>query len=97
MTVLAIIPISGGGAVTDLQAVQTGPDRVQVTWTAPSPAPPRGYQVLAPNTNTTVMTSPHTLTITQPGNYTIQVEPLSRHFPSEAVSVQVTFGGDYNA
>ena len=93
MTVLAITPISGGGAVTGLQAVQTGPDTVQLTWTAPSPAPPRGYQVLAPNTNTTVMRSPHILTITQPGSHTIQAEPLSRHFPSEAVSVQVTVRG----
>ena len=77
--------------MTDLQAVQTGSDTVLVNWTAPSPAPPRGYQIsLAPNnTNTTVMTS-HTLTITEPGNYTIQVEPLSMHFPSEAVSAQVT-------
>ena len=78
--------------MSNLQAVQIGPT-VQVTWTAPSPAPPKGYQVLAPNTNTTVMTSPHTLTITQPGNYTIQVRSLSMHLPSEAVSVQVTVNG----
>ena len=85
---------TGGGAVTDLRAVQTGPDTVLVTWTAPSPAPPRGYQVMASgNNNATVIRSPHIFILTQPGNYTIVVEPLSRHFPSEAASVLVTVTG----
>ena len=35
----------------------------------------------------------HTLIISQPGVHTIQVQPLSRHYPSEAMSVEVTVGG----
>ena len=86
---------SGGGAVTDLEAEQTAVTEVLVTWTTPSPAPPRGYQVtVAPaSISDTASGNRHILTISQPGVHTIQVQPLSRHYPSEAMSVEVTVRG----
>ena len=77
--------------MTDLEAEQTALTEVLVTWTAPSPVPPRGYLVtVAPvNISDTAPGTSHTLTISQPGVHTIQVQPLSRHYPSEAMSVEV--------
>ena len=88
-------PTAGGGAVTDLEAEQTALTEVLVTWTAPSPVPPRGYRVtVAPaNIIDTASGTSHTLTISQPGVHTIQVQPLSQHYPSEAMSVEVTVRG----
>ena len=59
--------------------------------TAPSPVPPRGYLVTVASVNIsdTAPGTSHTLTIYQPGVHTIQVQPLSRHYPSEAMSVVV--------
>jgi hypothetical protein len=86
-----------GAPVTDLRAEQTGLTTVLVTWTAPSPAPSRpGYRVTvttASISETTTGTS-STVTIPHPGNYTIQVQHLSLHYPSEAVSVEVTVRGE---
>ena len=86
---------AGGGAVTDLEAEQTALTEVLVTWTAPSPVPPRGYLVTVASANIidTASGTSHTLTISQPGLHTIQVQPLSRHYPSEAMSVEVTVRG----
>ena len=80
--------------MTDLEAEQTALTEVLVTWTAPSPVPPRGYRVTVASANyiDTSGTS-HTLTISQPGVHTIQVQSLSRHYPGEVVSVEVTVRG----
>ena len=83
---------AGGGAVTDLEAEQTALTEVLVTWTAPSPVPPRGYLVTVVPANIIDIASgtSHTLTIFQPSMHTIQVQSLSRHYPSE---VEVTVRG----
>jgi hypothetical protein len=86
----------GGDRVIDLLAEQTDLATVLVTWTAPSPAPSRGYRVsvTSANISETATGTSHTVTISQPGVHTIQVQSLSLHYPSEAVSVEATVRGE---
>ena len=75
-------------------AEQTGLSSVLVSWTAPFPAPTRGYQITTANTEDTTTETTHVLTLSQPGNHTITVLPLSQHLPYQPVSVQVTVRGN---
>ena len=83
----------GGASFTNLMAVQTGLNSILVSWTAPSPAPTRGYQITTANTEDTTTETTHVLTLSQPGNHIVQVLPLSQHLPRQPVSVQVTVRG----
>ena len=79
---------AGGASISNLMAVQTGLSSVLVSWTAPSPAPTRGYQITTANTeDTTTIETTHVLTLSQPGYYTIQVQPLSQHLPHQPETV----------
>ena len=68
-------------------------------WTAPSPPPTHGYQVLITRGSTTttfnVIGTSHTISVNnQYGVYSIQVIALSRPLPSEATEpVEVTVIG----
>lgn len=90
----------GVDGVRDLIATQTNykPNRVRVSWTLPSRGSPTSYQMIVASADidTTAYQTPYFLTITSPGIYTIQVISLSRHYRSEAVSVQVTVRGGFN-
>ena len=79
--------------VSSLVVEQTGLDSVRVGWTAPSPAPTGGYQIVTTGINTTVTGTTHVLTLSQPGNHTVQVLPLSQHLPPQPASIQVTVRG----
>ena len=85
----------GGASVTNLVATQTNLSSVQVSWTAPSPAPTRGYQITTANTEDTTTQTTHVLTLSQPGNHNVTVQPLSQHLPHQLESVLVTVRGDH--
>ena len=78
-------------------AVQTGLDSVLVSWTAPSPAPTRGYQIATANTEDTTTGTTLVLTLYQPGNHIVEVLPLSQHLPHQPVSVQATVRGEVHS
>ena len=61
----------GGASVTNLMDEQTDLNSVFVSWTAPSPAPTRGYQITTANTEDTTPETTHVLTLPQPGNHTV--------------------------
>ena len=86
----------GGLMVSNLVAEQIGLGSVRVGWTAPSSAPTGGYQIVTAGINITVTETTHVLTLSQPGNHTVQVQPLSQHFPYLPESVQVTVRGKKN-
>ena len=79
-----------GEAPTELMAVQTGHDTVEISWTAPSVRPGDGYRIITDinNASADVPASPHTITVSTPGVYSIQVMSLSRHLPGRAVELQ---------
>ena len=83
--------ITGFAVVTHLRAWQIGLTLVAVSWVAPSPAPPGGYYVVVESANLSanVRGTLYNATV-PPGRHTIQVLPFSPHYPSEAVSVEVT-------
>ena len=72
---------------------QVGADLVRVGWIPPFPAPARGYQIVTTGINKTV-TETSLLLALSPGTHTIEVLPLTQHFPYEAVSVNVTVRGN---
>ena len=96
------MPIVAGPPPTDVTAEQTGLSTVLVMWTAPSPPPTDGYQVLIASRSTTttvnVIGPTHTISVNnQYGVYSIQVIALSRPLPSEATEpVVVTVKGTHN-
>ena len=67
---------------------------VVVTWTAPSLPPLKGYQLTTATSNDTVWGTAHVLNISEPGNHTIQVLPLSQHLPYEIASITVVVRGE---
>ena len=71
-------------------ALQTGIFSVKVSWTAPHVPPANGYRITTtPSTGSaTVPLSPHTITISTPGVYTIHVMSLSQHLPGMTASIQ---------
>ena len=79
-----------------LMAEQTALATVLVTWTAPSPAPSGGYQVTVASASIrdTTLGTAHTVSISQAGVHTIQVQSLSQHYPGEVASVAVTVRGE---
>ena len=85
---------TGGTAPTDLRAEQTGLTTVLVTWTEPSPAPSREYEVASANISETTTETSHNVTISQVGVHTVKVKSLYPHYPSETVSVEVTVRGE---
>ena len=87
----------GGVSVTNLMAVQTGLNSVLISWTAPSPAPTRGYQITTANTEDTTTETTHVLTLSQPGNHIVQILPLSEHLPYHSMSVQATVRGEIHS
>ena len=91
---LDCIYLIGGASVSNLVGVQNGFSLVLVSWTAPSSAPTRGYQIATANTEDTTTETTHVLTLSQPGNHTVTVQPLSQHLPHQPVSVQVTVRGE---
>ena len=93
---LSIALMTGGGSVGELTATQVAINRVQVSWTAPSPPPPRGYQlrVISEGINEIVLDTSQTLTIAPFGMRTIEVEPRSSHYPSVGVIREVTVRGE---
>ena len=64
---------------------------IAISWVAPSPAPLEGYYVVvdSANFNTNVFGTSYNATV-PPGRHTIRVLPFSPHYPSEAVSVEIT-------
>lgn len=77
--------------MTNLRAQQSRTESVVITWVAPSPAPPRGYHIVVESANINVNVNGTSYTaMMPPGRHTIQVLPLSLHYPSEAVSVELT-------
>ena len=81
--------------MSGLSANQVSVDIVRVSWTAPDPAPPRGYRVMVSSVaiDETQPGTNHDVTITQPGPHTVQVEPLSMHYPSMPMSTNVIVRG----
>ena len=67
---------------------------VVVTWTALSLPPSRGYQITTATSNDTLWGTAHVLNISEPGNHTIQVFPLSQHLPYEIASTSVVVRGE---
>ena len=87
-----------GAPPTDLSAQQTGLTAVEVSWTAPMAAPSEGYRITVDSTDISTgidtTSSPHTITVPQPGVHSIRVVGLSQHLPSETVGpVEVTVRG----
>ena len=92
--------VAGGPPPTDVTAQQTGLNTVFIMWTAPSPPPTDGYQVLITRGSTTtavdVIGTSRTISVdNQYGVYSIQVIALSRHLPSAATEpAEVTVIGN---
>ena len=89
---------TAGASPTDLSAQQTGLTAVLVSWTAPMAAPSGGYRITVDSTDISTgidtTSSPHTITVPQPGVHSIRVVGLSQHFPNETVGpVEVTVRG----
>ena len=93
---LSIALMTGGGSVGELMATQVAINRVQVSWTAPSSPPPRGYRlrVVSEGIDLTATGTSLTLTIEPFGVRTIEVEPRSSHYPSVGVTREVTVRGE---
>ena len=90
------LSIALGGSVSELTATQVAINRVQVSWTAPSSPPPRGYRLRVVSEGidlTEIPGTSQTLTIEPFGVRTIEVEPRSSHYPSEGVTREVTIRG----
>lgn len=86
-----------GEAPSDVTAVSTEPERVQVSWTPPSAPPGNGYQITSldfdrrTSITVNVSRSPHTIEVA-PGFHIIQVRSLSQHYPgrtAEKISISV--------
>ena len=96
---LLIIHTKGNTPPTDVTAEQTSQNTVLVMWTAPSPPPADGYQVLitrGSTTTTNVAGTSHTFTVNNHyGVYSIQVRSLSQHFQTnrEAEPIYYTIRG----
>ena len=79
-------------------ARQSGINMVEVSWTAPSPPPSRGYRitVISSDISTGIDTMSTALNISAaPGVHNIRLVALSQHFPSEEVGpVEVTVLGE---
>ena len=86
-----------GEAPTELMAVQTGHDTMEVSWTAPNVPPADGYQITSNGSNIIrqVSASPAILTITTPGVYNVRVMSLSEHFPGRMVEINFIMNGKY--
>ena len=90
--------LAGAAPPTNLSAQQTGLTAVLVSWTAPMAAPSGGYRITVDSTDISTgidtTSSPHTITVPQPGVHSIRVVGLSQHLPSETVGpVEVTVRG----
>ena len=93
---LSIALMTGGGSVGELTATQVAINRVQVSWTAPSSPPPRGYRlrVVSEGMDEIVMGTSQTLTLEPFGMHRIEVEPCSAHYPSVGVTREVIVRGE---
>lgn len=67
---------------------------VEISWSEPCTAPSYGYQIVSPSVilYDHVWGTSYVMTITQPGNYTVEVLPLTQHFPYKPATVQVIVG-----
>ena len=91
---------------TDVAAVQDGPTSIRVTWTPPSPlGGTTGYRISFTGGSSSVsvnvtggLTNSYTLTTGLQGGqtYTISVASTFHHFPSDAISVEVTLSKKMN-
>ena len=89
---------------TNLTAIQTGMS-ISIFWTAPPGPPSGGYNVTVRTVNGTGIlasynvptgSSSYTITIGQPGVYSVYLTGLSQHFPSERVwPVNVNIRGSF--
>ena len=77
--------------MTDLVGEIIDLNLVEVTWTAPSPAPSQGYHITTATSNDTSLETSLVMMISQLGHHIIQVVPLSQHQPQ---STQVTVRGE---
>ena len=93
---LSIALMTGGGSVGELTATQVAINRVQVSWTAPSSPPSRGYwlRVVSETIDEIVLATFQTLTIEPFGVRRIEVEPHSSHYPSVGVTREMTVRGE---
>ena len=97
---LSITLTTGGGSVGELTATQVAINRVQVSWTAPSPPPTRGYRLRVVDEGIDLLTTGTSQTITiEPFivRCTIEVVPRSSHYPSVAMIRDVTLRGKLKA
>ena len=87
-----------GGRPTELMAVQTIRNKVEISWTAPIVPPADGYLLTTDinNITTTVSTSPYTTTLPIPGVriYTIKMMSLSQHLPGRMVEIHLLTNGE---
>lgn len=89
-----------GDAPSEIEAKQIGIDMVEVSWTAPSVPPPR-YRITATSNNTSAVfkavASPHNITVSTSGVYSIHVTSLSEHLPGRTVELHgFTVAGEEN-
>ena len=94
---LSIALMAGGGSVGELTAIQVAINRVQVSWTAPSSPPPRGYRLRVASEGIDIigiLDTSQAVTITPFGVRRIEVEPRSSHYPSVGVTREVTVRGE---
>ena len=88
-----------GANVTNLTVTHLSEDLVEIHWTAPSPPPPRGYQLTLvwPNSTRAVETTLGTSVLKNlllGSVYTVIVQSTSRHYYSPEVSLEVSMGGE---
>ena len=85
--------------LSNLMVNQFEEDRIEITWMAPFTPPRRGYLLtITRNSGLTeeifVDMSPHRLAVT-PGVYSVQLQALSEHYPSEVVGpVNISVRGE---
>ena len=74
----------------ELIAEQVGLNRVQVSWTAPPIPPSGGYRITAEPGGVSVdtLSSPHVISVPEPGLYRISVMYISQHFPGGVAGPQ---------
>ena len=74
-----------GGGPTNLTAIQTGLQTIQVSWNIPVVPPGNGYKITTNSSSASVNATlpPHDITIQDPGMHTIQVMYRSQHLPGK--------------
>ena len=69
--------------------MQTGPDTMQVSWTAPGVPPGGGYRITVNlSASADAIASPQSIIISTPGVHSIRVMSLSQHLPGGVVELE---------